>query len=247
MAFEEDPPASAPEWIVTFSDMVSLLVTFFVLLLTFTSSGAMQTVKTKLRLSGSSGIFPRDAGSDAMEDPRAMELIESTSALDASTEQHSRPDIQLPEDLAHMGQKLDALHIPADLNEIFDGIALRFGPECSFAPGTATPTPELAKSLKEMARVLPHYPLLITVEGHADGHFQPTEAFPDADSIGLARAHAAARILTESGLVAAKDVMLCTHGARIPREGNDSPMGRMLNRRVEIRLLKAPAVLQGKR
>lgn len=34
---EEDPPASAPDWMVTFSDCMTLLLTFFVLLLSFSS------------------------------------------------------------------------------------------------------------------------------------------------------------------------------------------------------------------
>lgn len=247
MAFEEDPPASAPEWIVTFSDMVSLLVTFFVLLLTFTSSGASETVKSKLRLKGANGVFNRAAGSDMIEDARQTELIDSINALEASTEQHSRPDIELPQDLEKMGQKLDSLHVPFDLNEVFDGIALRFGPDESFAPGSATPTPALVKSLREMASVLPHYPLLITVEGHTDTHFQPTSAFPDADSLGLARAHAAARILIESGRIEARDVMIATRGSLIARDDNETPVGRLLNRRVEIRLVRAPTILQGRR
>ncbi len=32
MAIEEDPPAGIPEWVITFGDMMSLLLTFFILL-----------------------------------------------------------------------------------------------------------------------------------------------------------------------------------------------------------------------
>jgi len=32
MALEEDPPAGVPEWVVTFGDMMSLLLTFFIML-----------------------------------------------------------------------------------------------------------------------------------------------------------------------------------------------------------------------
>ena len=63
----------------------------------------------------------------------------------------------------------------------------------------------------------------------------------------MARAHAAARILVESGELAAKDVMITTRGSLIPREDNETPMGRLMNRRVEIRLLKGPSILQGQR
>ena len=34
---EDEAPPGAPEWIVTFSDMISLLVTFFILLMTFST------------------------------------------------------------------------------------------------------------------------------------------------------------------------------------------------------------------
>ncbi len=32
MAIEEDPPAGVPEWVVTYGDMMSLLLTFFIML-----------------------------------------------------------------------------------------------------------------------------------------------------------------------------------------------------------------------
>ena len=32
MAIEEDPPAGVPEWVVSFGDMMSLLLTFFIML-----------------------------------------------------------------------------------------------------------------------------------------------------------------------------------------------------------------------
>lgn len=245
MAFEEDPPASAPEWIVTFSDMVSLLVTFFVLLLTFTATGQTRDALGKMRLAGSSGIMPRQDGTDPIEDVRDMSKLDSVDAVGASTQQHSRPDIELPQDLEHMGQKLDALHVAQDLNQIFDGLVLRFPPECSFAPGSATPTPALVKSLREMAKVLPHYPLLITIEGHTDDHFQPDDAHPDAESLSLARALAAANLLRADPAFAEIQLGLAARGAMYPRVENDSPLGRLSNRRIEIRLQKAPSLRRG--
>ncbi|MCA9240906.1 MAG: flagellar motor protein MotB, partial [Planctomycetales bacterium] len=32
MAVEEEPPPGIPEWVVTFGDMMSLLLTFFIML-----------------------------------------------------------------------------------------------------------------------------------------------------------------------------------------------------------------------
>ena len=49
---EDDPPAGAPAWMVTYSDMVTLLLTFFVMLLamaSFESPGRVDKVIESLR------------------------------------------------------------------------------------------------------------------------------------------------------------------------------------------------------
>jgi chemotaxis protein MotB len=238
MAHEEEEAApEAPEWIVTFSDMITLLVTFFVLLLTFQSSGGAAQSARKLGLAGSRGVLPGQGF-----DPIGSE---DAGLGQGDDEEHTRPDIELPEDLAKMGQKLDALHIPHDLNEIFDGLRLRFGTECSFAPGSATPSRELIRSLDELGNVLKHYPLLITVEGHTDGYFQPDDQHPDAESLSLARAMVAARILQSSAGFPDGALFVVPRGAMYPRVDNDSPLGRLTNRRVELSLLKNPSVPGG--
>jgi chemotaxis protein MotB len=38
MAIEEDPPAGVPEWVVTFGDMMSLLLTFFIMLVSMSET-----------------------------------------------------------------------------------------------------------------------------------------------------------------------------------------------------------------
>ncbi len=46
MAIEEDPPAGVPEWVVTYGDMMSLLLTFFIMLV---SMSEMKTDDGKYR------------------------------------------------------------------------------------------------------------------------------------------------------------------------------------------------------
>lgn len=238
MAHEEEEAApEAPEWIVTFSDMITLLVTFFVLLLTFQSSGGAAQSARKMGLAGSRGVLPGQ-GPDAIG-------TEGAGLAEGDDEEHTRPDIELPEDLAKMGQKLDALHVPHDLNEIYDGLRLRFGTECSFAPGSATPSRELIRSLGELGKVLRHYPLLITVEGHTDSYFQPDDQYPDAEALSLARAMAAARILQSSADFPDGSLSVAPRGAMYPRVENDTPLGRLTNRRVELSLLRNPGVPGG--
>src|SRR5437868_5109337 len=46
MPIEEDPPAGAPEWVVTYGDMMSLLLTFFIMLV---SMSELKTDEGKYR------------------------------------------------------------------------------------------------------------------------------------------------------------------------------------------------------
>ena len=49
-------PPPAPEWVVTFTDMISLLVTFFVLLMTFSSLHAYDVLQIDAWFDGNRGV-----------------------------------------------------------------------------------------------------------------------------------------------------------------------------------------------
>ena len=82
---EPDEAPGAPEWMVTFSDCMTLLLTFFVLLLSFSSFDDKVFWKLKAIFSGSlSGLGrPDETGKDAFLP--AMQ-IEHTADLDAGSE-----------------------------------------------------------------------------------------------------------------------------------------------------------------
>ncbi|PIE24712.1 MAG: hypothetical protein CSA62_02450 [Planctomycetota bacterium] len=58
---EEEPEEGAPEWLMTFSDLVSLLVTLFIMMLTFTTQEEEDRVKIMSILRGSFGTMATPA------------------------------------------------------------------------------------------------------------------------------------------------------------------------------------------
>jgi chemotaxis protein MotB len=48
MAMEEDPPAGVPEWVVTYGDMMSLLLTFFIMLVSMSKMKEEGTMRAML-------------------------------------------------------------------------------------------------------------------------------------------------------------------------------------------------------
>ena len=58
MPREEEPKAGAPEWMCTFSDMMSLLLCFFILLFALSSIEEMKFQQTIGFIQGSFGRIP---------------------------------------------------------------------------------------------------------------------------------------------------------------------------------------------
>ena len=87
------------------------------------------------------------------------------------------------------------------------------------------------EALVELADVLRRYPQVrVEVQGHASAEGKPE----DNQALSEARARAVVSTLLEGGLDPAS-ITSKGYGATRPRASNDSPGGRQLNRRVEVR------------
>lgn len=236
-AFVEEAPAGAPEWIVTFSDMVSLLVTFFVMLMSFSTistNDSMMIVEAFAMSRG--GVMEGEGGPDALEPPE-YDRMSAVHSLRGGSQPHSRPDEALAQNLEAMGQRQTPEHVALDLSQGMDGLRIAFDSRACFAPGSTEVTPELARALGELGRVFEHYDHLVVIEGHTDGDFQPTPHHPTAESLSMARAEAAARVLLARSGMSPDALQLAALGDTRPIAPNGSAAERTLNRRVEVRLV----------
>jgi len=225
----------APRWIVTYTDMVSLLVTFFVLMMTFSTMKRYDVLLVDAWLNGDPGVLLTE-GNDLVGSLE-MDLLAATDTRRGHNQAHSRPQEALLENIEEMGQMLTDDHIEVDLNDPGDGIVIRFDGGASFAPGSDVPTPELERCMDEMGRVLQHYPHMIVVEGFTDGAFRATTEHPSAEALALARAEAAVAHLIGGSETNPLRVQIAGIGQGRPRATNDRPAGRLLNRRIEVRIL----------
>ena len=233
----EDPgPAGAPEWVVTFTDMISLLVTFFVLLMTFSSIEEYEKLQVDGFLTGTRGNIKQLGGQTAHE-TLDDDIIAGTDIRRGADHAHSRPPAALEENLSEMGQTKGEDELEVDFSDIADGLQIVFGPECSFEPGSAAPNAALTKRLGELGRVLQHYTHLVLVEGYTDSEFVPTALYPDGESLALARAVDSADVLLANSGMTSKLIEVAGLGERVPRGDNSLPEGRLQNRRVEIRVI----------
>ena len=216
--------------------MVSLLVTFFILLMTFSSLEKFDAFQVRGDLTGTTGTLQNSNGSTAAEPPE-WDLMSAMDAVRGADTPHSRPTEELLENLDEMGQKLTSEHVELDLKDVKDGLVVHFGERASFAPGSAQVPPALRQALVELGRTLEHYPFVVTVEGFTDGAFLASPTYPTAEALGCARAVAAAEVMVANSGLSPRVVQVAGPGAERPVAPNDTPIGRARNRRVEVRIV----------
>ena len=237
MAYQEDPGIEgAPEWITTFVDMISLLVTFFILLFTFSSIEEFDVFKVPKNLIGSRGIM-ESRGGDTAADPPDYDIMSAMDVARGARIPHVRSQDSLAENLEEMGQKLTAAHLEFDPTASLDGIVIQFGAAAAFRPGSTGVSPTLRKSLAELGRTMEDYPNRVVIEGFTDSEFKPTARFPTAEALSCARAMAAAEAMLEGTGLASELVQIAGLGMARPLNANRTPSARTANRRVEVRIL----------
>ncbi len=226
----------APGWVATFVDMISLLVTFFILLFTFASIQDYDSFAYPKNLIATNGILDKTKGGemDAPDD----DIMSAMDLMRGASNPHSRPADKLPENLEEMGQRLTEEHIEFEAQDVQDGVRLRFDERAGFRPGSDQPNAVLIKALVEMGLVMENYQHLIVIEGFTDDKFEPTPEFPEAEMLALARAQSAADILTQATSLSPKAIQMAGLG-NIPLPGREgqTALDRAANRRVEVRIL----------
>ncbi|EPR34508.1 OmpA/MotB domain protein [Alkalidesulfovibrio alkalitolerans DSM 16529] len=222
-----------PAWLITFSDIMTLLLTFFVLL----NSMAVLDERRKLVVLGSIiGTFG--------EGTRSFDVL-STRDTRRSIEPGPMEDIGDLEPLKPM--------LWEDLSKDLSFAENRFvqifsiSSDVLFAPGSVTLTQQGADILARVAPVLMDAGFPILVGGHTSTlreelgeRFSVQEERRVLDpswNISLGRAMAVYRHLIGLGLPPDK-LLLEAFGRYHPRHDNATPQGRRLNRRVDIVLDK---------
>lgn len=211
--------AHSESWLVSYCDMISLLVTFFLMMMTFSTKAEYNVTEVGVGLlRGRGGVWNTPLAYPQQTDVEPS--VVGRLAREVASLCEAQPGEQ-----------------PASLRSLVDGFTISFDLASSFPPGSAEVTDTLRKNLIRFGTAIQTYTHMVVVEGFTDDRFQPTPRYPNAEAMGLARAQAAARVLLESSLVQPEQIQIATHGALRPRASNDTALGRTSNRRIELRVI----------
>lgn len=189
---EDETPEVSEEpshaWMLTFADLVSLMLTFFVLLYSMSSlqSDEFETLASVLsqRLNPSRDLVKESPTADlnlpTVSVPRAASLYYIQHVLRTKFEDDPT---------------LGTLSIKRTDSELI----ISLPSDALFAPASATLTPAADRILSTLADALRYFTNEVSVAGHTDPNPINTPEFPSNWELSLARAAAVARALRDGG------------------------------------------------
>lgn len=227
MELEPDKPkAGAPDWLVTFGDLMSLLLTFFVLLLSFSNT---EIVKFRTMAGSVRNAFGMKSDIAISDVPMGNTLMPFEDPLQGDgKDRKEQVNSRIEEILKESGLEAEGA---VEINE--RGVLLRLHGDLLFDSGSVALN---AKSLPLLDRLAAYSATVehpIEVDGHTDNIPIATMIYPSNWELSAARAGSAVRYLAEKGVPPVR-MRATGHADTVPVQENSAAEGRAENRRVEI-------------
>jgi chemotaxis protein MotB len=211
----------APAWLVTYSDLVTLLLTFFVLLL---SMANMDKVKFHDALGSLKGAFGL-AGSIGKTNITKPKVI-SFAPMD---------DDYISRLYQKINTVLTRLRIDKDIDLVKDrgAVVLRVKESILFDSGSTVLKPEAYPILRKIATLVKPLPLNMRIEGHTDDLPSGNPQLSNWD-LSVQRAVSTLKFFASEDIIPLERMAAVGYGAQHPVVPNTSREQRLLNRRVEF-------------
>lgn len=232
---QECPPCEkgAPKWVVTFGDMMSLLLTFFVLLLSFSTTDIVKYKRMTGSIKESFGVAQTSPDhvtplgetitSQKINIPRTQAQLASIRAKAAKTARE--------EDEIDVESGANWFRIKIDGDALFDS-------------GSFTVKPEAGEILDQVAGYINSFDGTVKIEGHTDDdrgartRFDAGTASGNYELAGL-RAISVLDFMVKRHNVDRTKLIPLTLGEFKPRDSNLTTEGKSRNRRVEFEFVGA--------
>ncbi|MCD6170019.1 MAG: OmpA family protein [Candidatus Latescibacteria bacterium] len=215
----------SPAWMTTYSDLMTLLLVFFVMLVTFSSIELSKFRKAMGSLKGALGVLKAEKMMIKIgEVPPPRTSTEETMYLKKST-------IELKRYIA-----LEGLKEVVQLEESSRGLTITISNPVLFDLGKANLKPEVHPLLDKIGEMIKRSRVAVRVEGHTDNLPIRTPQFPSNWELSTTRAVNVLKYFIENCGVEPARLSAVGYGEYHPRVPNDTEVHRAQNRRVTIRI-----------
>ncbi|MCP4715621.1 MAG: OmpA family protein [Deltaproteobacteria bacterium] len=240
---------SAPAWVVTFGDLMSLLLCFFVLLLSFSE---MDKLKFKELAGSMEKAFGVQRKNPAWDPPKGMKMIFKDFDQEFIKQ---REDMEDPVEKIQKKAEIDDIQAgellqfeikthfkETDSTDVKVGnkqVVLFVMGDATFAPGKAKLQPSIIPFLTKIGSVYQRTRGSIIISGHTDNTPVKGKQYNTNMELSIARAYAVADFFYKRTSIEPRRIATMGFGQYRPRGPNDTPENRKKNRRIEI-ILRTP-------
>ncbi|GAB5046059.1 OmpA/MotB family protein [Thermodesulfovibrio sp. TK110] len=196
-------------WLISYSDFLTLLFTFFVALYALSTVDITKAEKmtTSLRK-----VFK------VIDEPISFEEDRNKAII---------------EDLRKLLNDISGINIKSDAR----GVVITFPDALLFSSGSAELKPEAYDALTRIAEKLKEIPGKVAIEGHTDNVPISSSIYKSNWELSAARASSVLHFLLQKGLNPDRFI-IAGYGEYRPVASNDTEEGRSKNRRVELIILR---------
>lgn len=242
---EDEPKKGAPAYMSTYGDMMTLLLTFFVLLFAMSTVDSDKFKALASSFSASAGIF--DGGqtirieNNVLENGMSQFPVNETSFSIEQAYKEAEEIVKAEQDIKSYVEA-EQIDDKITVQKSGDIIVIRFADIVLFDTGKAEIKAGAIPGLNLIGEKLKEYldqGYHLRIEGHTDNKPIHTAQFPSNWELSSARAIAVMRFYLEEMDFNPSQISAEGMGEYHPISSNDTEQARAKNRRVEIKLSKA--------
>lgn len=221
-------------WLITYSDMITLLLVFFIVLY---SMSQVQQIKFNALINSLKTAFHGQTILNNQQVPTSQNL--------------QLPPVPKKKDSQENEKKLDQLYVKMEnlikenhLQQIIElvniprGVQITFKDKILFDTASADIKSGAKPILEKIGVLLKELPNDISVEGHTDNRPISSAEFPSNWELSGARARSVMYYLINNDQIKPERMSFVGYGQYKPRVKNDTPEHRQMNRRVNIIVLR---------
>lgn len=228
----EDPEgdSGSPAWMTTFGDMMTLLLTFFVLLYSMSSIDVAKFEQAMGSLQGHLGVLSGGKAISTQQKLDRGDIGQNFTPITSRVLRRAMSEVETFVEEEEVGQD-----VSTEMTQ--RGLVIRFTGQLLFDVGEADIRSEGEEVLLKVSQIIKEVPNDVLVEGHTDNLPINTNDFPSNWELSTSRATTVIRYFIENEDVDPDRLSASGYSEYQPLRPNDNPENRAENRRVEIVLL----------
>ncbi len=227
---KEDEHENLERWLITYADLITLLLAFFIMMYTFSKQDAQkyQEVSEHLKtiFTGGSSVLKEGGASG----PHVVSASPGPARTGREIEKELEKQIAAMAGANEEGHKISVFRDER-------GIVIRIMDRAFFDEGKAELKETAKSALRKIAPILEKSEKHVRIEGHTDDVPISTAEFTSNWELSTRRATEVVRHLIEKYGFAPSRISASGYAEYRPVAANDTEQNRALNRRIEIILL----------